>query len=150
LELAVASLRLGVHVASLQGKHANVGHDWGPSSRNRRARAERRRADSTERAHSTTRRNWDLNVLWTAGDQLLRQAFDVDALGRVVVRGGDDFDDLVAGELQAGNVCGGARHQIAVQDTEDRLVGDDQKVVLLALKLENDRLETDREVVIGL
>jgi hypothetical protein len=29
-------------------------------------------------------------------------------------------------------------------------VGDDQKVILLALKLENDRLETDREVVIGL
>jgi hypothetical protein len=150
LELAVTSLGLRIHVASLQGKHANVGHDWGLGSGNRRARAERRRADSTERAHSTTRRYWDLDVFWTAGDQLLRQALDVDALGRVVVGGGDDFDDLVAGELQAGNVCGGARHQVAVQDTEDRLVGDDQKVILLALELENDRLETDREVVIRL
>jgi hypothetical protein len=74
----------------------------------------------------------------------------VDALGRVVVRGRDDFDDLVTGELQAGDVCGGAGHQVAVQDTEDGLVGDDQKIILLALQLENDRLEADRKVVIGL
>jgi len=74
----------------------------------------------------------------------------VDALGRVVVRGRDDFDDLVARELQAWNVCGRASHQVAVQDSKDGLVGDDQKVILLALELENDRLETDRKVVIGL
>ena len=29
-------------------------------------------------------------------------------------------------------------------------MGDDQKVILLAFELENDRLETDRKVVIGL
>jgi hypothetical protein len=74
----------------------------------------------------------------------------MDALGRVVIRGRDDFDDLVTGELQAGNVCGRASHQVAVEDTEDGLVGDDQKVILLALELENDRLEADRKVVIGL
>jgi len=74
----------------------------------------------------------------------------VDSLGRVVVRCRDNFDDFVSGELQAGDVCSRASHQVAVQNTKNRLVGDDQKVILLAFKLENDRLETNGKVVIGL
>jgi len=151
LKPPTASLGLRIHVASLQREYATVGRaNWGLGAGNRSIRAECRCADPAERADSAARRDWDLDVFWTARDQFLRQAFDVDALGRVVVRSGDDLDDLVAGELQAGDVCGRASHEVAVQDTEDGLVGDDQKVILLALELENDRLETDRKVVIGL
>jgi hypothetical protein len=74
----------------------------------------------------------------------------MNALGGVVVRSRDDLDDLVARELQAGDVCGRTGHQVAVQNAEDGLVGDDEKVVLLALEFEDDGFEADGEVVVGL
>lgn len=74
----------------------------------------------------------------------------MNALGGVVVGGGDDLDDFVARELQAGNVCCGAGHQVAVQDAENRLVCDDEKVILLALKLQDDGLKADGEIVVRL
>jgi len=41
-------------------------------------------------------------------------------------------------------------HEVGVKDAEDGLVGDDEKVVLLALEFENDGLESNSEVVVGL
>lgn len=92
----------------------------------------------------------DLDVLRGARGDLGVDAGDVDALGLVLVGGGDDLDDLVAGELEVGNVHGGAVHEVGVEDAQDGLVGDDEEVVLLALELEDDGLEADGEVVVGL
>ena len=78
------------------------------------------------------------------------QVINVNTLGRIVVAGSYDLDDLVARELQAGDVCGGAGHQVAVEDAEDGFVGDDQEIVLLALKFEDDGFETDGKVVVRL
>ena len=49
----------------------------------------------------------------------------MDAFGGIVVIGGNNLDDLVAGELQAWDVCGRTGHQVAVENAEDGLVGDD-------------------------
>ena len=118
--VAPLPLCLRIHVTSLQRQHATVSRaDRSLGTGNRRVRAKRGCTNPAERTHSTTWRHRHLDVFRTARDQLLRQAFDVDALGRVVVRGRDDFDNLVARELQAGNVCGRAGHQVAVQDAED-------------------------------
>ena len=74
----------------------------------------------------------------------------MDAFGAVVVRGRDDLDDFVPREREERDVGGGARHEVAVEDAEDGFVGDDEEVVLFALKLEDDGFEADGEVVVGL
>lgn len=74
----------------------------------------------------------------------------MDALGLVLVRGGNDFDDLVARKFEFGNVHRTAVHQVGVEHAQDGLVRNDQQVVLLALELENDGLEADGEIVVGL
>jgi len=60
------------------------------------------------------------------------------------------LDDFIPGEDQAGDVLSGAGHQISVKDTENALVSDDQKIILLTLQLEDDRLHTDSQVVVAL
>lgn len=74
----------------------------------------------------------------------------MDALGFVLVGGGDDFNDLITGELKRGNVHCGAMHEVGVEHAQDGFVGDDKEVGLLALKFENDGLEADGEVVVRL
>jgi hypothetical protein len=92
----------------------------------------------------------DLEILRAAGNEFRREVGNVNSLCAVVVRGWDNFDDLVAGKFEAGDVGCAAGHEIAVENPEDGLVGDDEEVVLLALELEDDRLEADCEVVVGL
>lgn len=41
-------------------------------------------------------------------------------------------------------------HEVGVENAQDGLVRDDEEVVLLALELEDDGLEADCEVVVGL
>jgi len=72
---------------------------------------------------------------------MLLQVGDVNALSAVVVAGRYDLDDLVAGELEAWDVCGAASHQVSVEDPQDGLVGDDEEIVLFALELEDNWLE---------
>ena len=72
----------------------------------------------------------------------------MDAACLVLVRGGDDFDDFVAREAQRGDLDRRAVHEVGVEDAQDRLVRDDEQVVLLPLELENDGLETHSEIVI--
>ena len=48
------------------------------------------------------------------------------------------------------DICGGAGHEVAVENAEDGLVGDDQEIVLLALEFEDDRFEADGEIVVRL
>lgn len=66
-----------------------------------------------------------LDALRASRDKLLVQTRNVDAFGGVVVRGWDDFDDFVAGELEVGNVGCGTGHEVAVENAEDGFVGDD-------------------------
>jgi hypothetical protein len=80
----------------------------------------------------------------------LWQVINVNTLSRIVVAGRYDLDDFVARELQAGDICGGAGHEVAVENAEDGLVGDDQEIVLLALEFEDDRFEADGEIVVRL
>ena len=72
----------------------------------------------------------------------------MDALGAVIVGRWYDLDDLVTRELQARDVVRRACHEIAVQDTEYRFVGNDKEVILFAFELENARLETDCQIVV--
>lgn len=69
-------------------------------------------------------------------------------LGLVLVRRGDYLDDLVTGKFELRDVHGAAVHEVAVEDAQDRLVGDDEEVILFTLELEDDRLETDGEVMV--
>jgi hypothetical protein len=50
------------------------------------------------------------------------------------------LDNLVPRERQKWNVSSIASHQIAIQHSQNTFVGYDQEVILLALKLENNRL----------
>ena len=60
------------------------------------------------------------------------------------------FNDLVARELEVGNVSGATGHQVAVQHPEHALMGNDEQVVLLPFQLKNNGLEADCQVVVGL
>ena len=58
------------------------------------------------------------------------------------------FDDLVPGKCEIRNVGGVARHEVPVQHPQDALVRDQQDVVPLAFKLEDDRFQTNCQIVI--
>ena len=104
--------------------------------------------DGTHLPARNARRDRDANVLRRTGNDLGIHARDVDTLGLVLVRRGDDLDDLVAGEVEEGNVHCGAVHQVGVKNTEDGLVSHDQKIAALALELEDDGLQAHGEVVV--
>lgn len=85
----------------------------------------------------------DADILWRTGDVLRVKTGDVDALGLVLVGGRNDLDYVIPRELKLRDVHGRAVHQVGVEDAEDRLMGDDEEVVLLALELEDDWLQAD-------
>ena len=60
------------------------------------------------------------------------------------------FDNLVTRKLQLRDVGGAAGHQITIKNTENTLVGNNQEIILFALKFENDGLETDCQVMVRL
>lgn len=66
----------------------------------------------------------------------------MDAFGLILVRSGNDLNDLVAGKLEVGNFHRGTVHEIGVEDAEDGFVRDNEQVVLFALELEDDWLQT--------
>lgn len=67
----------------------------------------------------------------------------MNTLGLILVSCRDDLDDLVARELQLGDVRGAAVHQVRIKYTENGLVCNDEEIVLLPFELEDDRLEAD-------
>jgi len=67
------------------------------------------------------------------------QPLDIDPLGGVIVASGDDLDDFVAGEFELRDVGCAAGHKVAVKDSEDGFVGDDQEVVLFAFEFKDYR-----------
>jgi hypothetical protein len=94
----------------------------------------------------------------------------MDALGEVVVASGNYLkssqsmnsecaavcqtgqetylDDLITRKLQLGNVLGIARHEIAVENAKDALMGNNQKIVLFALEFQDDGLKSNSEIVV--
>jgi len=122
--------------------------------RRRLPRLQSRRAQPRHRRHSATRQdrgwNWDPDILWTSWHHRLVQIWDVDVFGAVVVAGWDDLDDFITWEFESGDVAGRACHEVAVKHAEDRLVRDDEKVVLFAFEFENDGFEADGQVMVRL
>jgi len=60
------------------------------------------------------------------------------------------LNDLVARKLQCWNGHSITSHKITVENTQNRFVSNDQQVILLALEFEDDRLEADGKVMVGL
>ena len=74
----------------------------------------------------------------------------MDALGFVLVGGGDDFDDLVPREFELGDLHSADVHEVGVEHAQHALVCNNKQVVLLALQLQNDRLKPDSQVMVRL
>lgn len=91
-------------------------------------------------------RSWGRNI-WKA---LVWKTWNSDARSLVGVRAWNNLDDLVAWELQLWDIHGSAGHHVAIDDAEDGLVGDDEDIGFEALELEDDWLEANSEVMIGL
>lgn len=75
--------------------------------------------DTGNRAEISTGRfagDGNADILGRAGDALGVEAGDMDALRFVLVSRRDDLDDVIARELELGNVHGGAVHQVGVED----------------------------------
>ena len=74
----------------------------------------------------------------------------MDSLRIVLVCRGYDLNDFVPRELKLRNVSCTAVHQVGVKDAQYTLMSNDQKVVLLALQLQNDWLQSDSQVMVRL
>jgi hypothetical protein len=60
------------------------------------------------------------------------------------------LNNLITREGKEGNVCCVAGHEISVENAEYAFVGDDKKIVLFSLQFEDDRLESDGDIVVRL
>ena len=58
------------------------------------------------------------------------------------------LDDFVTRELQSGDVLRVTCHQISIQHAEDALMGNNEKIILLSFKFEDDWFQTNREVMV--
>jgi len=58
------------------------------------------------------------------------------------------LDDLVAWEFQLGNVHSITGHKVAIENSENRLMSNDEEVVLLSFELEDNRFEANRKVMV--
>jgi hypothetical protein len=61
-----------------------------------------------------------------------------------------NLNDFVTGELEAWDMHRIAGHEIAVEDSKNRLMGNDEEIILFSFEFEDDRLKTDGEIMIGL
>lgn len=60
------------------------------------------------------------------------------------------LNDLITREFQEWDVSGVTSHKIAIQDSENAFVGNDEQIVLLSLQFENHGLKADSEIMIRL
>lgn len=58
------------------------------------------------------------------------------------------LDNLIAWKLEARNMHSITSHQIAVENSKDRLMSNDQQIILLTLQFENNWFKSDSKVVI--
>ena len=162
--MSSSRLLLVRRLAGIVQRSGRQGHGRHLRRRTLSAARHRRRHGVRDRQVDHGHRQLDVRRAAWSQARLLGEARDADVVGNVVVRLGHDLkrqhrarprrgaylDNLVARELQARDVGRVARHEVAVQYAQHRLVGDDQKVILLALELQDDGLQADREVVVGL
>ena len=62
--------------------------------------------------------------------------------------GATDLDDFISRELQLGNVHCITSHEIAVQNTENRFMSNDEEVIMFTFQLEDDGLKTNGKVMV--
>ena len=74
--------------------------------------------------------------------------FDVSA--RIRISAAAYLDDLISWERQVWYISSITGHEVAVQDSENTLMSDDQEIILLSFELQNDGFETDSDIVVGL
>jgi hypothetical protein len=60
------------------------------------------------------------------------------------------LNNLITRKLQARNAHSITGHEITIENSKDRLVSYNQKVILLTLEFKNHRLKTDSQVMIRL
>lgn len=60
------------------------------------------------------------------------------------------LNDLITRKVELRDICSIASHQVAVQNTKDTFVCNDQKIILLTLKLENYGLQSNSKIVVRL
>jgi hypothetical protein len=60
------------------------------------------------------------------------------------------LNDLITRKFQEWDVGGVTSHEIAIQDSKNAFVGNDEQIVLLSLQFENHGLKADSEVMIRL
>jgi hypothetical protein len=65
-----------------------------------------------------------------------------------LAKGSTNLNNLITGELELGNVHRITSHEVAVENSEDGLVSNDQEVIVLSLQLKNDGLKTNGKVVV--
>lgn len=52
--------------------------------------------------------------------------------------------------MELWNIGGAASHEIAVKDTKNALVSNDEEIVLLPLQFQDDRFKANCKIMIGL
>jgi hypothetical protein len=64
------------------------------------------------------------------------------------VRLSTHFDNLVAWELQLGNIHSIASHEVAIENSKDGFMSDDKEVIVLPFQFKDNRLKTNSKVVV--
>jgi len=82
-------------------------------------------------------------VLVRSGDYLHLMSVHVSGIDE-----GSNLDDLVTWELETRNMHSIESHEIAIENSENRFMSNDQEIVLFALQLEDDGFKSNSEVVI--
>ena len=101
-------------------------------------------------AHDSAARNRDLDILGRARYDLRVEARDVDSLGLVLIRRGDNLDDFVARKIDHWNISSRAMHQVGVEHTKHRLVSDNEKICLFSFQLKDNGLQANGKIVVRL
>lgn len=60
------------------------------------------------------------------------------------------LNNLITRELEEWDISSIASHEIAVQNAQYTLVGNNEEIILLSLKLQNDWLKTDSQIMVRL
>lgn len=89
-----------------------------------------------------------MDAFWATRNQFVRQAINMYALSRIVVRSRNDLNDLIARELERRDVASRACHEVTVEYAQNGLVGYDEEIVVFAFEFEDDGFKSDGEVVV--
>lgn len=129
---------------------ANAARNWTQLAACDTTRDAARDSTSNAAVGAAANSDGDFQAIRGTGKYLRIQSWNVDALGLILIRGWYDLNDLVTRKLQARNIHRRTVHEIGIQNSENRLVRDDQQIALFTLQLENNWLESHSQIMIGL